>query len=174
MDIRRLSLTDESAFLEFNRLLVAEREAGHVFVETSLVENFQTFYEKTRREETATDNPEWSTSTNYYAFIGDEIAGRIGCRWELEKGDLATVGGHIGYVTSPKFRRQGVMSSLLRYALDRYKERGINRVFITALSDNLPSRQTIESAGGILQDIITLESGQLLARYWVGEEDKDD
>ncbi|MGT2894809.1 GNAT family N-acetyltransferase [Streptococcus entericus] len=167
MDIRRLAITDEVAFLDFNRLLVAEREAGNVFVETQLVEDFKTFYEKTRREETTTANPDWSTSTNYYAFIDNEIAGRIGCRWELDKGDLATVGGHIGYVTSPKFRQQGVMRTLLRYALDRYEERGINRIFITALADNLPSCKTIESVGGVLQDIITLKDGKTLARYWV-------
>lgn len=167
MDIRRLAITDEVAFLDFNRLLVAEREAGNGFVETRPVTDFLAFYEKTRREETTATNPDWSTSTNYYAFIGDEIAGRIGCRWELDKGDLATVGGHIGYVTSPKFRQQGVMRTLLRYALDRYEERGINRVFITALTDNLPSCKTIESVGGVLQDFITLKDGKTLARYWV-------
>lgn len=167
MDIRRLAITDEFAFLDFNRLLVTEREAGNVFVETRPVTDFLAFYEKTRREETRATNPDWSTSTNYYAFIGDEIAGRIGCRWELDKGDLATVGGHIGYVTSPKFRRQGVMTALLRYALDRYEERRISRVFITALADNLPSRKTIESVGGILQDVITLDTGEDLARYWL-------
>ncbi|MET3557218.1 putative acetyltransferase [Streptococcus rupicaprae] len=167
MEIRSLSLTDEVAFKEFNCLLVAEKEAGNAFVETKRVEDFKAFYEKSKRFETQTNHPDWSTSTNYYAFIGDEIAGRIGCRWELDKGDLATVGGHIGYVTSPKFRQQGVMRTLLRYALDRYEERGINRVFITALADNLPSRKTIESVGGVLQDIITLKDGKTLARYWV-------
>lgn len=167
MDIRRLERTDEASFMAFNQLLVAEKEAGNRFVETRLVDDFQAFYDKSLQAETQTDKTDWSTSTNYYAFIDGDIAGRIGCRWELEKGDLATVGGHIGYVTSPKYRQQGVMTTLLRYALDRYRERGIDRVFITALADNLPSRKTIEKLGGVLQDVIETTDGKSLARYWL-------
>lgn len=167
MMIRQLELTDQAAFLAFNRLLVAERAAGHPFIETRLVEDFTAFYEKRKRAEEQVDQPDWSRSTDYYAFIDGQIAGRIGCRWELNKGKLATVGGHIGYVTSPKFRRQGVMTALLHYALARYRERGIDRVFITALADNLPSRRTIEACGGVLQDVITLDTGEDLARYWL-------
>lgn len=68
---------------------------------------------------------------------------------------------------TPVSRRQGGMSTLLSYACDCYKERGINRLFITALEYNLPSRATIEKAGGVLQDITDLEQGQRLARYWI-------
>ena len=93
----------------------------------------------------------------------------------MEKGELARAGGHIGYVTSPAFRRQGIMTDLLQFALDRYRERGILSVLITANVNNLPSRKTIEKAGGRLENIIRLEddfpaahmAGQDLARYWL-------
>ncbi len=88
-------------------------------------------------------------------------------RWQLEKGNLETIGGHIGYQTSPEFRRQGIMTRLLNFALEQYAKRDINPVLITAREDNIASRRTIEKAGGILENIIDLEDGHHLARYWI-------
>lgn len=167
MEIRKLSLSDQSAFEAFQALLLAEQAAGNPFIKTKKVTDFPAFVAKLERQESETDHPDWSTSTNYYAFMGHEIAGRIGCRWELQKGDLSSVGGHIGYVTSPQYRRQGVMKELLSFALDRYQERGIDKVLITALEANEASSQTILSCGGVLQDTIDLPDEGLLARYWV-------
>lgn len=167
IDIRTITLEDEAAVLAMNKLLVAEKETGNAFVESKTIEDFPSFYEKNKRLETETANPDWSTVTSYYAFIDGQVAGKISCRWELEKGNLAQIGGHIGYVTSPAFRQKGVMKKLLEFAFERYRERGINRIFITALAENVPSRRTIESVGGLLQDIIDLEDGKRLARYWV-------
>ena len=175
MDIRTLELTDQAAFVRFQALLLAEKAAGNTFIETKKVEDFPAFVETSRRLERETDDPNWSTVTSYYAFIDGEIAGKISCRWELEKGDLARAGGHIGYVTSPVFRRQGVMTDLLQFALERYREQGILSVLITANVNNIPSRKTIEKAGGRLENIIRLEddfpaahmAGQDLARYWL-------
>ena len=67
------------------------------------------------------------------------------------------------------------MTDLLQFALERYRERGILSVLITANVNNLPSRRTIEKAGGRLENIIRLEddfpaahmAGQDLARYWL-------
>lgn len=167
MDIRQLEKTDEAAFLRFNQVLLAEKEAGNIFVQTKAVMDFDAFYEKMKMAE-VTEKEDWSKTTVYYAFVDGEIAGRISCRWELEKGNLAEVGGHVGYVTAPTFRRKGIMKALLAFAMERYRERGMDRLFITALEDNLPSCKTIESKGGILQDRIYLEDEQAyLNRYWI-------
>ena len=178
MDIRRIELTDEQAFRAFQALLLAEKEAGNSFVETRKVEDFQAFVEKSHRQETETDDPNWSTSTSYYAFEDGEILGKISCRWEIEKGDLLRVGGHIGYVTSPKHRRKGFITKLLAFALEKYNQRGIERVLITTNNNNLPSRKTIEKFGGQLENIITVEedfpnpfmAGETICRYWVKTE----
>lgn len=166
MDIRQLEVADEQAFLAFNALLLAEK-VSNPFIETAEITDFKAHQVKLRRQEREATAPDRSTVTTYFAFVNGEIAGKVSCRWELDKGDLATVGGHIGYVTSPNFRRQGVMTKLLTFALNRYRERGITRVFITARADNLPSCRTIEAVGGQLQDVIELEGGHRLARYWV-------
>ncbi|MGT2811184.1 GNAT family N-acetyltransferase [Streptococcus minor] len=175
MDIRTLELSDQDAFEQFQALLLTEKDMGNRFIQSKKVHDFPSFVKKSRQLEKVTDNPNWSTVTSYYGFINGEIAGKISCRWQLEKGDLARVGGHIGYITSPKFRRQGIMTSLLHFAFEQYQDKGIESVLITAHADNLPSRKTIEKVGGQLETIIRLEddfpdprmAGQKLARYWV-------
>ena len=117
------------------------------FITTREIGDFKTFVENSRAQETQTTNPDYSTMTTYYAFLNGKIAALISCRWQLEKGNLATIGGHIGYQTSPEFRRQGIMTRLLSFALEQYAKRGINPVLITAREDNIASRRTIEKAG---------------------------
>lgn len=81
MEIRKLELSDQVAFEEFQAKLLDEKAAGNSFIETKKVEDFAAFVEKSKRFETQTDNPDWSTSTNYYAFVDGSIVGRIDCRW---------------------------------------------------------------------------------------------
>ncbi|MCL6221168.1 GNAT family N-acetyltransferase [Streptococcus dysgalactiae subsp. equisimilis] len=175
MEIRQISWSDQAAFEKFQALLLAEKAAGNSFVETKKIVDFPAFVAKSKRFETQTDHPDWSTSTNYYYFLDDELVARIGCRWQLEKGDLERFGGHIGYVTRPDYRGQGIMTELLLFALECYRKRGILRVLITANRYNIASRRTIEKVGGILEDIVQVPTnynvssmaGQELARYWI-------
>ncbi|MBY5034017.1 GNAT family N-acetyltransferase [Streptococcus gallolyticus] len=167
MEIRRLTAADKKAFLSFNQDLVAEEAVGNVFIEAEPITDFEAYLTKILHQEHEVADPNWSTVTTYFAFLDGQIAGKISCRWELEKGNLAGIGGHIGYVTAPRFRRQGVMKDMLTFAFQEYLKRGIEQIFITALEKNLPSRKTIESVGGVLQDIIDVENGKRLARYWV-------
>ncbi|HEL0025562.1 TPA: GNAT family N-acetyltransferase [Streptococcus equi subsp. zooepidemicus] len=180
-EIRTIALADQAAFERFQDILLAEKASGNTFVETQKVEDFAAFVEQSRRFEVQTDHPDWSTSTNYYYFLDGQLVARIGCRWQLEKGDLATVGGHIGYVTRTDYRGQGIMTALLAFALEQYQKRGIKRVLITANKDNIASRKTIEKAGGILENIVqvaddyptTSLAGQAIARYWIDLRGKD-
>ncbi|MFC6995121.1 GNAT family N-acetyltransferase [Streptococcus loxodontisalivarius] len=165
MEIRRLRLEDKAAFRRFQDILLAEKAAGNDLVETKRVEDFEAFLAKSQQNEIDTGNPDWSTSTNFYYFKDGEMLARIGCRWEL-KGELARVGGHIGYVTRTDFRGQGIMTELLDFALREYAARGIKKVLITARKDNQASRATIEkfpaSFDGYAED-----RGFEWARYWV-------
>ena len=107
-----------------------------------------------------------------YAVWNSNIESNVKLYDYIEKGDLLCIGGHIGYATAPDFRQQGVMTKLLAFALEQYRQRGIKRVLITAREDNLPSRKTIEKVGGKLENILPLEDGHHLARYWIDLEDK--
>ncbi|MGT2772443.1 GNAT family N-acetyltransferase [Streptococcus marimammalium] len=169
-DIRTLRLSDEKAFYTFNRMLTKDKEAGNPFIQTRLIDDYSSFYQKTKQLETLSDKSDWSTMTSYYYFRNQKILAKISCRWELEKGNLSEIGGHIGYVTLSSYRRQGIVTKLLYFAFEKYKERHIYDIFITALEDNIASRRTIEKVGGKLQDIITLGDGKQLARYWISIE----
>ncbi|MFD0844951.1 GNAT family N-acetyltransferase [Streptococcus saliviloxodontae] len=165
IDIRRLTLEDKSAFERFQSILLAEKEAGNDLVETKKVEDFAAFIAKSNQNEIDTGNPDWSTSTNFYYFKDGEIVARIGCRWEL-KGELARVGGHIGYVTRTDFRGQGIMTELLAFALNEYAKRGIKKVLITARKDNQASRATIEKYAATFESYVK-DRGYDWAKYWV-------
>lgn len=168
-EIRRLRLSDQAAFERFQAMMLAEKAAGNPFIETKEVTDFSAYVAKLEQFETDTGNPDWSTSTNYYYFLDGELVAKISCRWEL-KGMLPTFGGHIGYATRTDYRGQGIMTELLAFALDRYRERGIDKVLITALATNQASRRTIEKAGGVFESAVRHE-GQEFARYWIDLEE---
>ena len=134
MEIRKLDVNDEVAYRVYQTALEND---DNPFITTREIGDFKTFVENSRAQETQTTNPDYSTMTTYYAFLNGKIAALISCRWQLEKGNLATIGGHIGYQTSPEFRRQGIMTRLLNFALEQYAKRDINPVLITAREDNI-------------------------------------
>lgn len=115
IEIGSLEISDRAAFLAFNRLLLEEKKANP-FIETVEVTDFLAYQEKLRRQETMVPHPDWSTVSTFFSFVEWEIADEISCRWELNKGNLAEIGGHIGDVTSPYLRQKGVASFLLRFA----------------------------------------------------------
>lgn len=165
MEIRPIDFCDEEAYRSF---LASFKNDDNPFVApetTREVTDFKVFVENSRAQERKAAHPDYSTVTTYYTFVDGSIAARIACRWQLEKGNLSTVGGHTGYQTSPKFRRQGIMTKPLNFALEEYGKRGISPVLITAREDNIASRHIIEKAGGALENSIDLEDGQRLARY---------
>lgn len=165
MEIRPIDFCDEEAYCSF---LASFKNDDNPFVApetTREVTDFKVFVENSRAQKREAAHPDYSTVTTYYTFVDGSIAARIACRWQLEKGNLSTVGGHIGYQTSPKFRRQGIMTKPLNFALEEYGKRGISPVLITAREDNIASRHIIEKAGGALENSIDLEDGQRLARY---------
>lgn len=102
MEIRRLDVNDEAAYRAYQTALEND---DNPFITTREIGDFKTFVENGRAQETQATNPDYSTMTTYYAFVNEKIAARISCRWQLEKGNLATIGGHIGYQTLPEFRR---------------------------------------------------------------------
>ena len=108
LEIRRLELSDAEAFMVYIANWATDTspfkiDAVKAYAELSL-ENFSDYVEKTHREETFAENPDWSTATKYFAFINGQIVGEISCRWQIEKGILLEWGGHIGYGVAPDFR----------------------------------------------------------------------
>ena len=107
--------------------------------------------------------------TFLFAFAGSRIVGRTSIRHSLNE-SLERLGGHIGYVVVPEFRRRGYATEILRLSLQiaRGKCDGVHRVLVTCDDDNVGSIRTIEKNGGVLENVV---SGQGMdkpkRRYWI-------
>ena len=60
--------------------------------------------------------------TFLFAFVGSRIVGRTSIRHSLNE-SLERVGGHIGYVVVPEFRRQGYATAILHLSLQIAREK---------------------------------------------------
>jgi predicted acetyltransferase len=107
-------------------------------------------------------------STFLFAFNDERIVGRVAIRHMLND-SLQRVGGHIGYVVVPEFRRQGHATAILRLALTFAQDKlGLNRVLVTCDDDNIGSIRTIENNGGVLESVISgPDLDKPKRRYWI-------
>jgi predicted acetyltransferase len=112
--------------------------------------------------------PNHVPSTFLFAFNGQRIVGRVAIRHMLTD-VLQRVGGHIGYVVVPEFRRQGHATEILRLALQFAHDRlGLDHVLVTCDDDNIGSIKTVENNGGVLKDIVSGPGmDKAKRRYWI-------
>ena len=103
----------------------------------------------------------WVPSDYWWIAEGEEVVGFLAIRHRLNDFLLAE-GGHIGYSVRPARRRQGHATRALGLALGRARELGIDQALVTCDDDNLASARTIESRGGVLEDV---RDGK--RRYWI-------
>ena len=81
---------------------------------------------------------------------------------------LEKYGGHIGYSVAPSERRKGYASQMLKLALPKCKELGIDKVLITCIEDNIGSRKTILANGGVYESSVYEPDEKInLERYWI-------
>ena len=114
--------------------------------------------------------PNHVPSTFLFAFAGSRIVGRVAIRHALNE-CLMRVGGHIGFVVVPEFRRQGYATAILGRSLEIAHDRlGIGGVLLTCDADNIGSIKAIERNGGVLESVISLpDLAKPIRRYWIEE-----
>ena len=100
------------------------------------------------------------------AAVAQEIVGRTSVRFMLNA-FLAERGGHIGYSVLPQHRRRGYGTEILRQSLIIARAAGVGRVLVTCDQDNAGSRAVIESCGGVLDSVVTLEGKPPALRFWI-------
>ncbi|MDY0278165.1 MAG: GNAT family N-acetyltransferase [Acholeplasma sp.] len=96
----------------------------------------------------------------------NRILGMINIRHELNE-YLLSFGGHIGYSVRPSERIKGYAKKQLGLAVDFLRNRGVFEILITCSDTNIASYKTIESCGGILENIVQDKNGRLTRRYWI-------
>jgi len=107
-------------------------------------------------------------STFLFAFVGNRIVGRVSIRHSLNE-FLERVGGHIGYVVAPEFRRRGYATEILRQSLQIAHDKcGLHRILVTCDDDNIGSIKTIQKSGGILENVVDgPDLDKPKRRYWI-------
>ena len=175
LEIRRLEVSDAEAFMDYIANWSTDTspfkiDAVEAYGKLSL-DNFTEYVEKLAKEEVAAQKPEWSTATKYFAFINGAVVGEISCRWQIEKGILLEWGGHIGYGVAPDFRGYHFAEKMVEFVLPEYRKRQILQVMISADKGNLASRKTIEAAGGLLENIVEVDTNEI-CRYWIDVKNK--
>lgn len=75
-------------------------------------------------------------------------------------------GGHIGYYICQEERNKGYGKIILKYALIKCKQLGINKILLTCIKDNIASAKVIIANGGMLETEVE-ENGVTLQKYWI-------
>ena len=101
----------------------------------------------------------------FFAVDNNKIVGIINARHELND-YLLNFGGHIGYSVRKSERRKGYAKKMLNYASEFLFSLGLEKILITCDKNNIASKRTIESCGGILENEVIEESRTTL-RYWI-------
>ena len=96
----------------------------------------------------------------------NRLIGMIDIRLMLNE-YLLNYGGHIGYSIRPSERRCGYAMYQLYLALNYCLDKEIDRVLITCNKYNMGSAKTIINSGGILENEVLGDDGNILQRYWI-------
>ncbi len=98
----------------------------------------------------------------FWVTQGPTMIGFLALRHSIDTEFLRTRGGHIGYSIRPAYRRQGHGSRALGLALPLARDLGLEAVLLTCDEGNVGSARTIESQGGVLENVV-----DATRRYWI-------
>jgi len=128
-------------------------------------DDYESWLDKVTGEQTVAQTG-WVTCSTYFAFVGERIVGTIQVRHALND-EVRKHAGHIGYGVRSSERRKGYAAQMLRLALGKCKEFGIDKALLTCDKDNIASAKTIIKCGGVLEKEIVEDDGNILSRYLI-------
>jgi len=132
--------------------------------------SFKTWLTRCSNESRGTNLEPGRVPGTLYFLVNKQTAKILGCiniRHRLN-GKLIQAGGNIGYGVRPSERQKGYATLMLKFALTKCKELGIEKVLVTCASSNKPSEKTILKCGGIFENEISdYLDGKLVKRFWI-------
>lgn len=172
INLRELQIDDKEVFLEsIQNFADTEFEFAHYFNEVHKG-NWDTFFPALADYKKGENlpYPDHVPSTQLYAFNEQGlIVGRASLRHELNE-FLANIGGHIGYIVHPDFRRRGIGTQILQQTLDytRVNLPQMKKVLVTCDDANRGSNLIIRRNKGRFEGQISQGEGKPLKnRYWI-------
>jgi len=167
LTLRRPVEDEEDEFLRAHRSTSPEFPTFLHYYEEGMP--FRRYLEVLAEQERGINLPSGRVPTTFlFAFVQNRIVGRTSIRHSLNE-SLARIGGHIGYVIVPEFRRRGYATAILRMSLRIAREKhAIGRILVTCDEHNIGSIKTIERNGGILESVIDgSDLSKRKRRYWI-------
>jgi len=134
----------------------------------SVLEDWDAYLAATQRSRLGLDLPaDRVQQTSFLAFSGSQLVGCVRLRHRRIE-VLERDGGNIGYEVRPCARRQGYGRTILARVLEEAERIGLQRVLLTADTENLASIRIIEGAGGIRTgNSVSHHSFRAMARYHI-------
>ena len=132
--------------------------------------NFAAYVQSLNDEEAGVNLPEGYVPCTHRWMLSTDgaIVGVTRLRHNISTPFLAQHGGHIGYDVAPSRRKRGYGHLALAIALREARRVGLSRVLLYTSEGNVPSRATIERAGGTLEGISYSEFwNERLCEYWI-------
>ena len=130
--------------------------------------NFSEMMQFLTDNEKAVNLPDgWVPTSTYWLVTSDNVVvGAVNIRYRLNE-RLLNTGGHIGYGIRPSERQKGYATELLKQALLKVKELGIDKALVVCDASNVGSERTICKNGGVEDTIFTEEDGNVIKRFWI-------
>lgn len=168
LELREPSQAEAESLRDFRAEMLAEAPLINGGAGLEQFEHIDEWLRRIRLDaDERTVHPGWVPATVWLGVrcADGRVVGILSFRHRLNP-FLRQHGGHIGYSVRPTERRKGYAAEMLRLALARGRERGLDRVLITCDRANIASARTIRAAGGRLENEIP-DGGRVTQRYWV-------
>ncbi|MCL2592782.1 MAG: GNAT family N-acetyltransferase [Defluviitaleaceae bacterium] len=141
----------EAAIMEYRQEYILNGEKINGSLGLVHYDDYSEWLEKVNKTQKAETSPLGVATTTYFSIRKSDgkIIGTIQLRHDLTD-ELREHGGHIGYGVRPSERGKGYGKQQLMLVLDIARQMGIQKVMISCTKDNIASRQTAISCGGVL------------------------
>jgi predicted acetyltransferase len=107
------------------------------------------------------------SGTHLWLMENQAFIGRLSIRHELND-SLLKMGGHIGYVIVPQYRKMGYGAKMLALGLTEAAKLGLKKVLVTCDNTNIASAKIIEKNGGVFEnELYAPDKGVFKRRYWI-------
>ncbi len=167
LELRELTIEDESAFINGYEDWKNEDITWYSFIwkpGSDYKEHLKQLVDCKDKSKLAENRV---PSTMLYAFVNDEIVGRLSIRHELNN-SLLERGGHIGYSVSPRLRGNGYATEIFKQGLIYCNKLGLKNILVTCADQNIPSWKIIEKFASHLENrIYDSIKNEYVRRYWV-------
>lgn len=132
------------------------------------VDSFEEWLKKIKNDTDKEKVPEGRVPAWLYLAIrktDKKMVGVVQVRLLNEK--LWKTFGNIGDGVRPTERKKGYVTEIIRLALIKAKEIGLNRVLMSCDKTNIGSKKSIINNGGVLENEYVDEDGNVEERYWI-------